>query len=309
MVEALDEVGIRPSVVSGTSAGALTGAGVACGWPGERIARLWTSMQTRDVMGVRMDVHRLLRPSALLRDPRDLLGAGRGSTSDVLLDLLGWTWLLHLDPLREVLVRELGGERLPIVDDVTLTLSAVEAETGRLVRFANRPVPSAERDSSPTIVTELTVDHVLASSSIPGLFRPVEVDGHAYWDGGLTSNTPLTGALEHDPDRVLVVGATREAGPGRPPKSLGDVLAFAIGHVFRDALVRDVDNALTVNELVDESPDATRHRAVRLATVMPEEPISGLGDLLDFEPEVSRDLVDAGRRRAVDVLAAEGWVG
>lgn len=307
VVRALDDAGLRPGIVSGTSAGALTGAGIACGWSGDRMARLWSSLQTRDVMRVRTDVHRLVRPSVLLRDPRVLLGAGRGTTSDVLLDALGWTWFLHLGPMRRLLVDELGGERLPIDDDVTLTLSAVEADTGRLVRFSNRPVPDEERDSSTTIVTELTVDHVLASSSIPGLFEPIEVDGRSYWDGGLTSNTPLTGALEHDPDRVLVVGATKEAGPGRVPRSLGDVIAFAIGHVFRDALLRDVDNAMTVNRLASRVPEATSHRVVELATVMPDEPIRGLGDLLDFEPAVAADLIEAGRRRAAAVLDERGW--
>lgn len=306
---ALADVDLTPQVVSGTSAGAITGAALASGVPADRVVDLWTSLQTRDVMRFRRDVHRLLRPWVLLRDPRLLLGAGRGTTSDTLLDLLGWTWFLDLAPMRRRLVRELGGERLPLRDDVTLTLSAIEVDSGRLVRFANRPVPDPDRDRTDTIVTELTVDHVMASAAIPGLFRPTRIDGVTYWDGGLTSNTPLVGALEHEPDRVIVVGAAAAVSTSRPaPRSIGDVVALAIGHLVRDALERDVDIARTVNELVEHAPAGTAHRAVEMVTVVPETPIEGLGDLLDFEPAVARDLIEAGRRLTAEQLARTDWI-
>ena len=305
--DALDGAGLRPGVVSGTSAGAITGAGVACDWASERIIELWTSLQTRDVLRPRWDLHRLVRLRPLLRPPWELLGFGAGSTTETLLDLLGWTWFFHLGPLRDLLVGELGGERLPIGDDVTLTLSAVEVETGRLVRFSNRPLPNQERDQRPNLVAELTVDHVLASAAIPGLFRPVEIDGSRYWDGGLTSNTPLTAALAHDAERLVVVGAsTEEPGPS-PPGSLGDVLARALDHALRAALLHDVDHARTVSELADGAPAHSRHQPVEIVEVLPEEPITGLGDLLDFEPRAARDLLASGRRTTRQRLQDAGW--
>jgi len=303
VVRHLHRAGLHAGVIAGTSAGAITGAAVACGWSADRIVELWTSLRTHDVLRPRLDVHRLVRPGALLRGPRYLLGLGRASTTETLLDALGWSWLLHLGPLRELLVEELGGERLPLRDDVTLTLTAVEVETGRLLRFCNRDLRQHDRDRSRLVVADLTVDHVLASAAIPGLFRPVEVDGVQYWDGGLTSNTPLNAALAHAPERVVVVGTSPSEPAAAPPKSIGDVVAMAIDHVLRAALVHDVDHAETVNELVRGAPDATVHRAIELATVLPDSPIEGLGDLLDFEPEVSRELVAAGERIAAERLA------
>lgn len=307
VVEAVDQAGLRPGVVSGTSAGAITGAGVACGWSPGRITALWTSLQTRDVMRPRWDLHRLVRVRPLLQPPHQLLGFGSGSTTETLLDVLGWTWLFHLRPLRELLVDELGGERLPLEDDVTLTLSAVEVESGRLVRFSNRPLPNPDRDQGPNVVVDLTVDHVLASAAIPGLFQPVEIDGASYWDGGLVSNTPLTAALAHDAERLLVAGAsTDEPGP-TPPASLGDVLALALDHVLREALLNDVDHARTVSALAEEVPGRTHHQPVEMVTVLPEEPIAGLGDLLDFEPEIAHGLIASGRRVTADRLEEAGW--
>lgn len=305
VVEVLEEQGVDPSIVSGTSAGAITGAGLACGWPAARITGLWTSLQTHDVLRPRLDLHRLVRLGPLLRDPRRLLGIGRASTTQALLDAIGWTWLFHLGPLRALLVDELGGERLPLRDDVTLTLSALEVSTGRLVRFSNRPLPDPDRDGSQNVVVELTVDHVLASAAIPGLFQPASIDGEEYWDGGLVSNTPLTAAVAHDPDRVLVVGASPDEPNPTPPRSLGDVLTLALDHVLRRALLDDVDHARTVNALVDSDADSGHHKEVDVLTILPTTPMTGIGDLLDFEPAIARDLVEDGRRTTRRAL--DGW--
>ncbi|WP_162500924.1 patatin-like phospholipase family protein [Modicisalibacter coralii] len=44
----------------------------------------------------------------------------------------------------------------------------------------------------------LSVHHVMASGALPPAFPPVWVDGEAYWDGGLCSNTPIDYVLESE---------------------------------------------------------------------------------------------------------------
>lgn len=44
-----------------------------------------------------------------------------------------------------------------------------------------------------------------ASSSIPGFFRPVWIDGHRYVDGGVHSHTNATLLADHDLDLIVVV--------------------------------------------------------------------------------------------------------
>lgn len=306
VAQALEAAGIRPTVLSGTSAGGITGAGLACGWSAARITDLWCSLESRDVMHPRTDFHTLIEPSALLFSPTDIID-GRPTWADGLLDLIGWRWLFHLEPLRELLVDQLGGERLPIADDMTLVLSAVAVDTGQPVRFANRPVQhETARDPAEVVVTELTVDHLLASAAIPGLFKPVEIDGTEYWDGVLAQNTPVTGALDHRPDRMLVVGPVPDDPPSRPPGTFGDVIALAIAHVLRDALVQDVRTADHTDDDVDGSADADDD-VVEMLAVVPETPIVGLGDLLDFEPDVSRELAESGRMRTARLLEDRGW--
>jgi NTE family protein len=306
VAQALEARGIRPTVISGTSAGAITGAALACGWSAGRTTELWCSLESRDVMRLRKDVHRLLAPSGLIMDPRELID-GRPTWVDGLLHLFGWTWLFHLAPLRALLVDELGGQALPVEDDRTLVLSAVEVDTGQPVRFANRPSSSVPgRDPAETIVADLTVDHLLASSAIPGLFQPIEIDGRQYWDGVLAQNTPVTGALAYEPDRMLVVGPVPADPPSRPPQTFGDVVSLAIAHVLRDAVVQDVRTAVHADGRVGGDGDSDDD-LVEILTVLPDAPIVGLGDLLDFEPQLARELADSGRELTTAALDEHGW--
>lgn len=308
VLQALEEVGLRPGIVSGTSAGAISGAGLAAGLPAAEVRDIWTSVQSRDVYRPRLDLHRLISLRSVVLDPRRLLGIGRFTTSETLLDMVRWTWLFHLGPLRQRLVEVLGGESLDLPDDVVLTVSAVTVDSGEVVRFTNRALPDPTRDEGRTEVVDMTVDHLLASASIPGLFQPVDVDGTSYWDGGLSANTPLAAASSHAPDRIIVVGASPLDGHDRAPDTLGDVLARSVDHLFRAALVQDVEHTRDINALVAAGHGGTHHRHVEITTIVPERNIGGLGDLLDFEPVVAERLADDGLRIARRRLAEEGLV-
>lgn len=53
---------------------------------------------------------------------------------------------------------------------------------------------------------EIGADALLASACLPTLFRAVEIDGEAYWDGGYTGNPPLFPLFRTSlPDDVLII--------------------------------------------------------------------------------------------------------
>lgn len=298
VVAALRDEGIEPNVLAGTSAGAINAAAVAVGMDPDDLVDMWSRLQSRDVYRARFDLHRSVRLRTAL-DPRRWLATLRSRTTitDQLLDSVSWAWLLETSPLREVLVDVLGGPELDVPDDRALSVPAVDLTTGRLVRFTNSaPVPA--RDNDDTIVGPLTVDHLLASAAIPLIFQPHRVDGTLYWDGGLVANTPLRAALQHEPDVCVVVATGAVSHDADEPPSLGAAVALAIDHVLRFALLEDLDHARTVNELVGAAPDATKHKHVDFVLVAPEPgPRRGIGDLLDFEPDRARDLIEQGREQ------------
>ena len=57
------------------------------------------------------------------------------------------------------------------------------------------------------------VDAVLASSAVPGLLPPVEVDGQHYLDGGLVASIPLDRAIELAATTIHVAQVGRIEAP------------------------------------------------------------------------------------------------
>ncbi len=69
---------------------------------------------------------------------------------------------------------------------IRLTIGAANARTGEPVYFDN---------SSHNI----DVRHILASSSLPPSFAPVEIEGDYFWDGGVVTNSPMNYVVNSKP--------------------------------------------------------------------------------------------------------------
>ncbi|MEE2034974.1 patatin-like phospholipase family protein, partial [Rhodococcus chondri] len=107
-------------------------------------------------------------------------------------------------------------------------VATTSVATGGTVVFVekNDSVPLPEYDVRRNITyveTTLTVDHLLASSAVPILFRPIHVTDrspqHSGWyiDGGLLLNTPIKPALVLGANDVGVVATQPRMWP--PPES------------------------------------------------------------------------------------------
>jgi predicted acylesterase/phospholipase RssA len=94
-------------------------------------------------------------------------------------------------PLRSTLEELVDFDRLN-QGGVRLSVGAVEVVSGDERWFD-------------TAHERITVDHILASGALPPGFPPVMIDGVAYWDGGIVSNTPLQYVIDHPPARDLLV--------------------------------------------------------------------------------------------------------
>src|SRR5207245_7041245 len=95
----------------------------------------------------------------------------------------------------------------------------------------------------------LTIDHVLASTSLPFIFPAVRLGDDWYGDGGVRLHAPLSPAIHLGARRIFAVStryqptheeADRPAIRGSPP--LGHVArllldAILLGHLDYDALV------------------------------------------------------------------------
>jgi len=111
----------------------------------------------------------------------------------------------NLNPLRDLLAAQIDFERIREECRIKLFVAATRVATGEPRIF-------------PT--DELTLDALLASACLPSVNHPVEIDGEAYWDGGLTANPPLRSLLyeceARDMLMVLLHPLRREGTPSTP---------------------------------------------------------------------------------------------
>jgi NTE family protein len=166
-----------PDIIVGTSIGAVNGAAIASGHTAHSLWALWRRLKTDDVQRQAWD----------------------------LFSLDGWDHLLDTAPLRKTLVEE-GWIDLSRINaqppSKHLRLTVVEMETGRLHVFGNSPDPSSRSRSEQV---PITLDHILASCSIPLVYPPTKIDDVAFWDGGTVANTPLGPAIDAGAEDIVVV--------------------------------------------------------------------------------------------------------
>ncbi len=156
-LEAFDELGIKPAMISGTSVGAVFGAAYASGMAGR-------------------DIRTYL--SELVKDRRDIAARVLQARAGRIVDLFqgGRNSPVQLDPVRLIeqltppgIAKDFAGLEIPLIVVATDFWDRCEA------RFSDGPLVSA----------------VGASMAIPSLFRPVVRDGRVLIDGGAVNPLPF----------------------------------------------------------------------------------------------------------------------
>src|SRR3954447_17523266 len=99
-------------------------------------------------------------------------------------------------PLKKTLERLVDFDRINDLK-TRLSVGAVGVTTGNFTYFDN--VEFSKRGK------RITPEHIMASGALPPGFPPVEIDGEHYWDGGISSNTPLDYVLDMESDRDLLI--------------------------------------------------------------------------------------------------------
>ena len=123
--------------------------------------------------------------NAMAENPSTPAGDGSlGSTAPALKAFLFMTRFFSpyqlnpfdVNPLRDILVSQVDFERLRADCRIELFIAATRVSTGTLKLFRTH---------------ELTLDALLASACLPAVHHSIEIDGEAYWDGGLTANPSI----------------------------------------------------------------------------------------------------------------------
>lgn len=210
--EALEQAGIVPDWIIGTSVGAVNGAIVAGNPPERRLAALkdfWSTAPGTDLPWPEPATAGLRRAMGALHAGRSLL-FGREALFWPrlgLADFLGRPSLFDRRPLRLGLARLVDFDRLN-GGEIRFSLNACDIVDGREVIFDNR---------SAGIATE----HLLASSAFLPDFEPIEIGGRWLADGGLAANVSCdTLTMENVGYDVRCIVVDLFQPSGKPPGSL-----------------------------------------------------------------------------------------
>jgi len=212
--------------VIGTSIGAINAALIAGNPPETRIARLhafWNSLTPRFGRDA-FPTWTALMPWANLErsmntvgtlihgvdgffKPR--IGAGLDITANRPLAQLGF---YDTSPLKATL-EEFVDFKFLNNGQMRLSVCAVDIDSGQGMVFDSRHC-------------KIRPEHIMASGALPPGFPPVEIDGRAYWDGGVYSNSPLEVFLHDTANRDALCFMVDLWDPSEPrPNSIAEALA------------------------------------------------------------------------------------
>jgi len=286
-----EEHGPNPfPIISGTSAGAINAASLACGADQfdqavRRIANVWRNFHADQVY---------------LADSVSMLRSG---AKWMTLLSMGWLiarWrrvkprsLLDNSPLAELLRHLVPLDRIPsLVRDghlQALSVTASSYTSGEHFTFyeGDKRLMPWTRSQRRGLRDKITHDHLLASSAIPFVFpaMPLKVDGETayYGDGSMRQSAPIAPAIHLGADRICVIGAGRVHEPKRQGSvgdvgsypSLAQIAGHALANIFLDALAVDIERIRRINQTLSLVPPemqaASNLRPVELLLISPSE--------------------------------------
>jgi NTE family protein len=172
VLQVLEEQGIKPDVIVGTSAGSV-------------VATLYASGKTPTEMA---NIAMSLDESSL----SDWVFPGRS--------------IMKGEAIAKLVRTHTGGKAIEAMR-LPLGIVAADLQTGQAILFRKGDAAQAVR----------------ASSSVPGVFEPVKINGHEYIDGGAVSPVPVRFARQMGADIVIAVDISA-IPEGQPTKGMVDIL-------------------------------------------------------------------------------------
>ena len=310
--QAMHEAGIEPDWVVGTSIGAINGAIIAGNKTVDRLTRLrelWSSLEGW-FAGPWGSFTTLLAGQPGFFSPNPAVAWGVETMVGI-----ERAALYSIDPLKKLLPKLVDFDLINSAKP-RLTLGLVSVRSGQMRYFDSRE-------------GAIGLDHVLGSSAIPPSFPAVRLDGEAYWDGGIYSNTPVEVVFDDNPRRSSIVFAvqiwqTRSSEPDSIAQVFmrqKDILfgSRSRSHIARHAqlhrmrhVVRELYKMLP--EERRNTPEAKALAAYGCATVMHlleinARPIDGESNMRDFDfsKAAIRTRWQAGYEDARGMIARRPW--
>ncbi len=248
-------------ILTGVSAGAINATFIANhqGTFAEAVAALsdfWLKLETDHVFNV--DPWTLSKN--VLRWGLSLLSGGMSRTKSP-------RGLVDTAPLRKMLQKGLkssDGGIIGIRENIrqqklkALAITATNYVTGQTITWVQgKNIEMWERPDRHSVMTDITVDQIMASTSLPIFFPAIKVGDSWYGDGVIRQSAPLSPSLHLGAGRILAIstrykpfvqGARSEASRPYPP--IAQIMGILMNAIFLDFLDQDALGLERVNRVL-----------------------------------------------------------
>ena len=143
---------------------------------------------------------------------------------------------LNINPLKELIERFVDFEGLR-ADPRPIFIAATNVQTGRLHIFPHE---------------KISAEAVMASACLPAVFRAVEIDGTAYWDGGYLGNPVLYPFFRSTDSEDVLIVQINPLVRRKLPTSSREIVSRVNEITFNAPLLSELRAIEFVNRLIDQ---------------------------------------------------------
>ena len=248
-------------ILTGVSAGAINATFIANhqGTFAEAVDALsdfWLKLETAHVF----NVNPWTLSKNILRWGLSLLSGGMSRTRSP-------KGLVDTTPLRRMLqkgFKSADGGMIGIRENIrqqklkALAITATNYASGQTITWVQgKNIEMWERPDRHSVMTDITVDQIMASTSLPIFFPAIKVDNSWYGDGVIRQSAPLSPSLHLGAGRILAIstrhkpfvqGARSEATRRYP--SIAQIMGVLMNAIFLDFLDQDALGLERVNRVL-----------------------------------------------------------
>lgn len=166
---------------------------------------------------------------------------------------------------------------------LNLYLSATNVRSGKIRVFDN---------------TELSIDAVMASACLPTMYKAVEIDGEAYYDGGYMGNPALYPLIYNSACRDIVIVQINPLYRDSVPTDAREIMDRVNEISFNSTLMREMRAIHFVNRLIAAGKlDPEAYRVTRIHMIEATEEMQDMhaSSKLNAERAFLHHLRDIGR--------------
>lgn len=176
------------------------------------------------------------------------------------------------NPLKDLLLRLVDFDRLRECPRAPrLFISATNVRTGKIRVFENN---------------EVSVDTVLASACLPSIFKAVEIDGEAYWDGGFMGNPPIFPLIYRGASRDIIIVHINPLTRPDVPRTAPEIFDRMNEISFNSSLMREMRAIAFVTRLLNEgSLDGNRYARMLVHSIRDDVEMANYGAATKLNPD------------------------